>query len=104
MQIQINTGSHIEGSQRLESFVKSEVEGGLKRFSDQITRVEVHFSDVNGQKGGHDDKRCVMEARLKGVKPIAATHQAATLDLALSGCMEKIKKSLDSTLGRLHSR
>ena len=104
MQIQINTDSHIEGSLRLEAYVKSEIEEGLKRFSDQITRVEVHLSDVNGQKSGEDDKRCVIEARLKGIKPVVVTHQAKTIDLALAGCTEKLKKSLDSTVGRHRKR
>lgn len=39
----------------------------LSRFSQQIKRVEVHFSDEDGNKGGINDKRCMVETRLAGM-------------------------------------
>lgn len=36
-----------------------------------ISRVEVHLSDEDGKKGGQNDKRCMMEARLDGRQPAA---------------------------------
>jgi hypothetical protein len=66
-------------------------------------KVEVHLSDENShKKSGHNDKRCVLEARLEGLQPIAVTLQAATLDQAVDGAAEKLKNSLESALGRLH--
>ncbi|MBA3732066.1 MAG: hypothetical protein H0W93_06880, partial [Gammaproteobacteria bacterium] len=48
MQIQINTDSNIEGRERLTREVEAVVLSALgRRFSDQITRLEIHFSDVN---------------------------------------------------------
>lgn len=103
MKIQINTDRNIAGREKLVAQVRVVVEDALSRFSDQITRVEVHLSDENSRKkSGHDDKRCVLEARLEGLQPIAVSHQAATLDQAVDGAAEKLKKSLESTLGRLH--
>ena len=64
----------------------------------QITRVEVHFSDENGGKGGANDKRCVMEARLAGRKPIAVTDQADTFDEVIDGAAEKLKHALKKIL------
>jgi ribosome-associated translation inhibitor RaiA len=43
-----------------------------------------------------------MEARLEGRRPIAVTHQAATLDQAVDGAADKLAKLIESTLGRLH--
>jgi hypothetical protein len=100
MQIEIRTDSNIEGRVTLAAHAKSVVEGALSRFSDRITRVEVHLSDVNGPKGGRDGKRCVMEARLDGRQPTAVTNQAATLAQAVDGAAGKLKRSLESTLGR----
>ena len=81
MQIQINTDRNIEGREALATQVSGVVESALSRFSDHITRVEVHLSDENSaKKGGHDDIRCMMEARLEGRQPVAVTHQAATVD------------------------
>ena len=78
------------------------VESTLSRFREQITRVEVHLSDENAHKSAQDDKRCMMEARLEGQRPTAVTHQAANLDQAINGAADKLQRSIESTLGRLH--
>ncbi len=104
MQIQINTDNNIEGQEELATQVEAVVQDSLRRFSDQITRVEVHLSDENSHKNGQDDKRCVMEARLEGRQPTAVTHQAATLHEAVDGAADKLAASLESTLGRLRDR
>lgn len=104
MQIQTNTDSSIKGNNTLSRQVEAVLEGALGQFGDRITRVEVHLSDLNRDKSGDDDKRCLMEARLAGLQPIAVSHQAATLQQAIDGAAEKLKRSLDSTLGRLDNR
>ncbi|MCJ7593029.1 MAG: HPF/RaiA family ribosome-associated protein [Woeseiaceae bacterium] len=101
MHIEINTDSNIEGREELAIHVKGVVESALSRFSDRITRVEVHLSDQNGDKSGQDDKRCMMEVRLEGREPTAVTHQAASLGDAVAGAANKMKRSLESTLERL---
>jgi len=101
MYIQINTDHNIEGYQALNAQVSSVVENSLSRYSDHITRVEVHLSDVNSnKKGGDDDMRCMMEARLKGRQPVAITHQAATVDQAVDGAADKLVSLIESILGR----
>ncbi len=102
MQIQLNTDGNVEGHEALATQVNSTVESALKRFSDHITRVEVQLSDENSdKKGGNDEMRCVLEARLEGRKPIAVTHHAATVDQAVDGAADKLTKLIESTLGRL---
>jgi len=104
MQIQINTDRNIEGHEALADHVSAVVETALNRVSDHITRVEVHLSDENADKGGANDKRCMLEARLEGRKPIAVTHQAATLEQAVDGAADKLVRLIESTLGRRHDR
>ncbi len=105
MQIQLNTDANIDGHESLATQVNSSVESALNRFSDHITRVEVQLSDENsGKKGGNDDMRCVMEARLEGRQPVAVTHQAATLDQAIDGAADKLHRLIESTLGRLRDQ
>jgi ribosomal subunit interface protein len=104
MQIQINTDRNIEGHEALETLVRGEVERALNRFRAQVTRVEVHLSDENSHKSGESDKRCVIEARLEDQRPIAATHQAATLDQAIDGAASKLSRLIESTLGRLYDQ
>jgi len=57
MVIQVNTNSSIEGSARLEDYVKETLKSKLERFSNNITRIEVHLSDQNGEKPGKDDNQ-----------------------------------------------
>ena len=100
MQIQINTDHTIKGHETLVVKLSSSIENALSRLSDHITRLEVHISDENGDKPGPNDKRCMMEARLEGRKPIAVTDQAATLEQAVDGATHKLISMITSILGR----
>jgi len=105
MQIQINTDRNIAGHEALGAQVSGVVENALSRISDHITRVEVHLSDENSdKKGGNDNMRCMMEARLERRPPVAVTHRAATLDQAIDGAADKLTRLIESTLGRLRDQ
>ncbi|MGC4097520.1 MAG: HPF/RaiA family ribosome-associated protein [Nitrospira sp.] len=104
MQIQVNTDNNIHGREAVVALVHTGVEGAVSRFRDRITRVEAHLSDTNGHKTKGDDIRCVLEARLAGLQPIAVSHQASTVELALSGAADKLERSIEHTLGRLNER
>ncbi len=102
MQIQINTDNHTSAGDFLTQYAESAVQDALGRFAQRVTRVEVHLSDENTKhKTGDNDKRCVLEARLAGLQPIAVTNQAATYELALDGAAEKLEKIVEKTLSRL---
>jgi ribosome-associated translation inhibitor RaiA len=99
--VQVNTDSSIEGTESLIANVESSINSGLARFAGRITRVEVHLSDQNAGKGGTDDKRCMMEARLEGLQPIAVTDSSGTVIQAVDGAVGKLKRAIQSTLGKL---
>lgn len=100
MKIQLNTDSHIVGSEALTTEVETKINSTLSRFSDRITRIEVHLSDLNSTKVGPDDKRCVIEARVAGLQPISVSHQASLLALAIDGACEKMTAALDTAFGK----
>ena len=100
MQIEIRTDRNIEAHENLAVHIKSVVEAALSRFTDRISRVDVHLTDVNGHKDGHDETRCVMEARIGGRPPIAVTSQEATLDEAVDAAAGKLKRLIENTFGR----
>jgi ribosome-associated translation inhibitor RaiA len=105
MQIQVNTDRNIEGHDALTEQVSGVVESALSRFSKQITFVELHLSDENSnKKGGSNDIRCMIEARLEGIRPIAVTHQAATVDQSVNGAADKMVNLIETTLGRLQRK
>ena len=103
MQIQINTDHNIHGTEQLATQVKRVVSDTLSRFSDQITRVEVHLSDQNGNKRGQSRKRCMMEVRHEHRYPTIVTHDATSLRQAIDGAADKLKRLIKSTLGRQHA-
>ena len=104
MLIQVDTDDNIEGREKLVRYVEAEVSRILSRFSDQITRVEIHLSDENADKPGNTDKRCLMEARPAGRPPVAVSHEGATLEDAWTGAAKKMLRLLESTLGRVGDR
>lgn len=102
MHIEISTDGNISGNDGLIGRTKEIVQKVLIHISGHITRLEVHLSDPNAGKAGKDEKHCMIEARLEGRHPTAVSHVAATLDLAVKGAADKLKRKLQSTLGRLH--
>lgn len=102
MQIQINTDENIDGGEELSAKISAQIHQRLDRFSQHITRIEVHLSDSNADKSGDADKRCLIEVRLQGRQPEAVSDQASTLENAYSGAINKLQRVLDSTLGKLN--
>jgi ribosome-associated translation inhibitor RaiA len=98
--VQINTDNNIEGSERMEAYLKEMITGDLDRYIERITRIEVHLSDVNGAKKGLNDKKCLLEARLEGRKPIAVTNLANSSAEAVSGALDKLHASLETIIGK----
>ncbi len=102
MIVQIHTDANIESSEQLTAEVESLVATAVGRLADRISRVQVHLGDENSsRKGGGNDKRCMMEARLEGRPPVAVTEQAPTVEQALNGAAGKLERSLDSLVERL---
>jgi ribosome-associated translation inhibitor RaiA len=103
MQVLVNSDHHITASESVAQRVQGIVHDALDRFGGRITRVEVHLNDVNGAKLGDHDKRCLMEARVSGLKPIAVSHQAPTLLEAIDAAADKLERAVDRTLGRVEA-
>ncbi|CUI07982.1 ribosomal subunit interface protein, putative [Janthinobacterium sp. CG23_2] len=104
MQININTDKTIERHQGLDDHVQSVVTAAVSRFSEHITRVEVHLSDENSQKSSDGGNRCLLEARVTGYQPIAVSDHSVHLHQAITGAADKLKRAIESALGRLHDK
>jgi ribosome-associated translation inhibitor RaiA len=100
MLIQVNTDDNIAGGEKFSRYVETEIARLLSRFSDQLTRIEIHLSDENAAKSGGADKRCLMEARPTSHQPVSVTHDATTLEDAFTGAAKKLLRLLESDLGR----
>lgn len=104
MQININTDKSIERHQGLDEHVETVIQAAVARFGEHITRVEVHLSDDNSQKSADGGNRCLLEARITGYQPIAVSDHSVHLHVAIAGAAEKLKRAVDSALGRMHDK
>jgi hypothetical protein len=104
VRIQINSDKNIMVDTRVIQFVRGEVNRFLKRFGGKLTRVEVHLSDVNSRKFGISDKRCLIEGRPAGHRPLTASNRAQTVRQAVGGALTKLRSSLEAFYGRLEKK
>jgi len=101
MQILMNSDHGVHGGDTATETVESIVQAAVGRFATRITRVEVHLSDTNGPKHGVHAKRCVMEARVAGLRPLAAAHEAPHMLQAVEGAADKLKRSIEHAVARM---
>ena len=104
MKIKINTDNHIKGSEEFKEEYKQLLAKSLSRFEEYVTRFEVYFSDENKAKKAVDDKKCVIEARVKGRNPESVSHNADTLKHAFDGALEKMKSVLAKVVSQLQAK
>jgi hypothetical protein len=102
MHIEINHDNHVRIDSDFMQRLSGAIEGTLLKHTDRVTRVEVHLGDTNGGKGGAADKRCMIEVKLAGIPPLAVTHVADSLQLAIDGATEKLEHAVGHKLGKLH--
>ena len=133
MLIQIGTDRTMYGGEALIRRFEAELAARLSRFSDHITRLEVHFTNptksrptperhvtVATKSFGRDcgrigndrhssediaaadglDRRCLIEARPEGRRPVAVSHHAASAAEACRGAAHKLESVLESAYGR----
>ncbi len=94
MQFQFNSDSSVMGTEDVAQRIETQVRDKLVRFEDKLTRLEVHVSDENARKGGGDDKSCMIEARLRGQKPMSVTAKAGDVDGAARKAANKMAERL----------
>ena len=101
MKIQINTDKNISGQDALAQSVEDILRSDLSRFSEQITRIEVHLSDESSSaKSGMTDKRCLLEVRLAGERPIAISEQAESIEEAVTDAIQQMVHLLEAELAK----
>jgi ribosome-associated translation inhibitor RaiA len=104
MQIQISSDKNISMHSKLSNLIDSDLKRILDRFKDEITRVEVHLSDENGDKSGAQDKRCRLEVRPKRQQSLAVTNDSSDIPTAVTGAGAKMVRLLVSTFGRIEDK
>jgi ribosome-associated translation inhibitor RaiA len=101
MQINVNTDRTIDKHQGLDEHVEAIVQNAIGRFGEQVNRVDVHLSNENSQKQIDGGNKCLMEAHVAGYAPVVVNDHAVNLHQAITNAGNKLKRALDSALGRL---
>ena len=101
MIIQITTDNNVSGNESFTEPIRDLLNKNLERFSDRVSSFQVHLGDENAGKVGDRDKRCMIEARIDGLPPLAVTAHADNHQQAVRAGIDKIKKSLDSQFEKL---
>ncbi|HLH05114.1 MAG TPA: HPF/RaiA family ribosome-associated protein [Bryobacteraceae bacterium] len=101
MKIQINSDKQVGADATFADEARQQIQSSLIRFAARITRVEVHLSDVNSpSKRGFPDKRCFIEARPAGEKPVVVSNDANEAQAALRGAVNKLKRLFSTRFGK----
>lgn len=102
MQIQIH-GQDVVIHDQLRELVEQRLAEAVEHFPDRLTRLEVHLRDMNGGKAGID-KRCTVEARPRGMEPVAVSHDADNIAEAIRQAAGKLERALKHRFERPQSR
>ena len=93
MHIEINYRD-IQKTDAIEDHIRSVLDDALKHLSDRITRIEVHVGDDRPSEDVPNDKRCMIEARPRGMDPIAIEVREDDLYGAVSEAAGKLQRAL----------
>ena len=104
MKVQLNTDKNIQGTENLEKFVSEKLTHSLKHFANKVTRIEVHLSDQNANKGGADDIQCKIEARVEGMQPVIVQSRSGSKEKALDEATDKMKATLTTIIGKMKNK
>jgi ribosome-associated translation inhibitor RaiA len=100
MKIQVSSDKTINVDASLTRLVKEKSTSALDRFAKELTRVEIHLSDIDNKKTGPADKRCLIEVRPAGDQPLVASAIAKTTDTAVDAALGKMKRLLTTYFGK----
>ncbi len=100
MRIQVNSDKTINVDASLTLFVKDKSRSALDRFAKELTRIEIHLSDIDNKRTGRADKRCLIEVRPAGDRPLVASATAMTIESAVDEALRKMKRSLTTFFGK----
>ena len=104
MEVNVNTDNTIQRHSGLDERVRTLVEEAIGRFGDHVRRVDVHLSNENKEKHEDGSNYCMMEALVSGYAPVVVHAHAENLQLSITSAVGKLKRALDSAIGRLNDK
>ena len=90
------------------AFLERRFAFALRRFENEIERIEVFLKDLNGAAKGGQDQSVLIKVRLRGKRAVvveAISHDAhAAVNLATKRCKRAVRRSLRQARRVDHTR
>jgi putative sigma-54 modulation protein len=102
MKVEVNA-RHLTLTKSLKNYVKRRLKFALGSKSEQITRVEVTLSDINGPKGG-EDKRCQMLLKIKGQNDVVIEDTQSQLYSAIDRAANRASQTASKRVDRIRHK
>ncbi len=90
-----------KSSDALDQRIRDTLTQTLGHLADRLTRLEVHLGDENAAKQGPNDKRCLVEARPKGLDPIVVETFGSDYYDTVGEAAGKLRRALGRRFDKL---
>ena len=102
MKIQVNT-RHFALTNELKKYVKRRLKFALGSRFEQVKRVEVTLSDINGPKGG-EDKRCQVLLKMKGQSDVVIDDVQSHMYPAIDRAANRASLAVSKRISRIRNK
>jgi putative sigma-54 modulation protein len=98
MNININS-KNFTLTDALQEYAKRRINFSLSNKNENITKVMMRLSDINGPRGG-SDKRCHLQIKLKGMAGIVVEDIQADMYNAIDRACDRASRTVVRKIGR----
>jgi putative sigma-54 modulation protein len=102
MKVQVKA-RHFSLTNELKQYVKKRLKFALDTRYQQVKRVEVMLSDINGPKGG-EDKRCQILLKIDGQTDVVVDDVQSHLYSAIDRAVSRASRSVAKRVTRLRHK
>ena len=90
-------------TEALEAYINRRFNFVLSSRYDQIKRIRVQLSDINGPRGGID-KRCCIQISIPRLKDIVIEDTESNLYIAIARATDRASRTINRRLARLQQK
>jgi len=83
----------------ISSYVKRRLSFALKNRDEQIQRISVRLSDINGPRGG-EDKCCHIQVVIPNLANVVIEDIEIDLYAAIDGAVDRVRRTVDRRITR----
>ncbi|BCD99952.1 HPF/RaiA family ribosome-associated protein [Marinicellulosiphila megalodicopiae] len=94
---------HLALTSELKNYVKRRILFALDSRRENIKRIEVTLSDINGPKGG-EDKRCQVLVKLNGQQDVIINDKQVQIFSAIDKAADRASRSVSKRIERLQHK